>query len=69
MLRWRQASAHKISWLLRRPRDKKPLPTVSDILNGTLRQPLPPSLQIKDGKWRVFSLRATSSLIFFGGGG
>ena len=42
-------------------------PTILDKINGKPRPPLPPKSRM--AKWRVFALRAPSSLIFGGGWG
>ena len=42
-------------------------PTILDKINGKPRPPLPPKSRM--AKWRVFALRAPSSLILGGGGG
>ena len=42
-------------------------PTILDKINGKPRLPLPPKSRM--GKWRVFALRAASSLIWAGDGG
>ena len=41
-------------------------PTILDKINGKPRPPLPPKSRM--GKWRVFALRAPSSLIWGGWG-
>ena len=44
------------------------LATILDKINGNPRPPLPPPDKSRMGKWRVFALRAASSLIWGGWG-